>query len=301
VLVPHSHEKSVKRSIRLFMNRFGIDVLQYSNAEWRWSYHVDDYYPVNAIPRWGYGNPPHPKIYEVLDRRRGDIVQLLSRFSQCASVMASVQLDGHPDSTTPYWKNVWFGDFDAAALVGMLVSNAPTRYFEIGSGNSTKFARHAIRHAGLATSITSLDPQPRTQIDALCDKVIRRRLEECDLSLFDVLEPGDILFYDGSHRIFENSDVAAFFLDLMPRLKPGVFIHIHDIFLPWDYPPEWQKRMYSEQYILAAMLLCPQTTFKVLLPSWFACKDPHLSAQVGALLKPFGGTAHGVSFWLEKV
>ena len=120
------------------------------------------------------------------------------------------------------------------------------------------------------------------------------RLEDCDLSLFDQLKAGDILFFDGSHRSFTNSDVTVFFLELMPRLKPGVIVHIHDIFLPSDYPPEWERKMYSEQYILAAMLLCPTQPFKVLLPNFYIECDAELRGQVPPL-----APVTGASFWIE--
>ena len=97
------------------------------------------------------------------------------------------------------------------------------------------FARHAIRTGNLKTTIMSIDPKPRAEIDSLCDRVMRLPLELCDLNLFRELEPGDILFFDGSHRIFANSDVTVFFIEVLPRLKPGVLVHVHDIFLPADY------------------------------------------------------------------
>ena len=201
---------------------------------------------------------------------------------------------------TPFWKNGWFENFDAAALVGLLVSKAPARYLEIGSGNSTKFARYAVERAKLPTSITSIDPRPRAAVDALCDKVIRERLEDCDLSLFEQLDSGDMIFFDGSHRVFTNSDTTVFFLEVLPRIRRGVVIHVHDIFLPWDYLPDWGQRMYSEQYLLAAMILSPEPLFKILLPNFFACTDLELNAQIKLLLEPIGLIAQGWSFWMEK-
>jgi hypothetical protein len=102
----------------------------------------------------------------------------------------------------------------------------------------------------------------------------------------DKIRSGDILFFDGSHRTFTNSDVTVFFLETLPRLPPGVIVHIHDIFLPADYPPEWNKRMFSEQYILAAMLLGKAPAFRTLLPDYFACTDPELVPHVAALVRP---------------
>src|ERR1035437_8168858 len=161
----------IKRTLRRAANAVGIDIHKYSKTEWRWSYHIDDYYSVDPIPRWGHGKPPHPQITTILSQQRSDIAALLHQFSQCSSILRSVELEGSSNSTNPYWKNGWFENFDAAALLGMLISKVPARYVEIGSGNSTKFARHAVEYAHLPTSIISLDPEPRAMINAICDKI----------------------------------------------------------------------------------------------------------------------------------
>ena len=83
-----------------------------------------------------------------------------------------------------------FSSMDAVALYGMSSEFRPQRFVEVGSGYSTKFARRAIHDHSLRTRITSIDPAPRAEIDKLCDCVIRRPLEELDLSVFDELEPG---------------------------------------------------------------------------------------------------------------
>ncbi len=80
-------------------------------------------------------------------------------------------------------------------------------------------------------------------------------LETCDLARFDQLQPGDILFLDCSHRVFMNSDVTVFMIDVLPRLRPGVPVHVHDIVLPWDYPDMFTNWYWSEAYILAAYLI----------------------------------------------
>jgi hypothetical protein len=211
--------------------------------------------------------------------------------------------------SAPYWANSWFSALDAASLVGFLLSRRSAQYFEIGSGHSTKFARYAIDAGGLTTRITSIDPEPRVDIDKLCDRSIRAPLEACDLDLFRHAQPGDIVFYDGSHRVFQNSDTTVFFLEVLPRLAPGVLVHIHDIFLPCDYPAAWAARLYSEQYLLAAMLLGMASTFRVVFPNYFVCMDPDLSLRVRELFHapagpdiPFhytnAGNTPGVSFWI---
>ena len=160
------------------------------------------------------------------------------------------------------------------------------------------------------TSITSIDPMPRIKVDAICNKVVRSTLEDCALDFIESIEPGDILFFDGSHRVFTNSDTTVLFMDILPRLQPGILVHLHDIFLPADYPPVWNDRLYSEQYLLAAMLLCGSPPFRVVLPSYFVCKDGPLSDKVNAIFNdrpgapiPFlyknDANIPGVSFWLE--
>jgi hypothetical protein len=297
----HMIAKAVARSaatnLRRVANAVGFDFRRYS--KWQWSYNVEAYYPVEPSPRWGYGKPCHPQITKIFAKQREEFATLLDGFSQHTELFASIPMHGDPSSKTPNWNNGFFEYLDAASLVSILLSNSPRLYLEIGSGNSTKFARHAIDSAKLETRIISVDPEPRAQINSLCDEIIRQRLEECDLTLFDQLEPGDILFFDGSHRLFTNSDVTVFFLELMPRLKAGTIVHIHDIFLPLDYPPAWSKRMYSEQYMLATMLLCPQPSFKVLLPNCFVCNDADLQSRVESFLVPAGWA--GGSFWIKTV
>ena len=91
------------------------------------------------------------------------------------------------------------------------------------------------------------------EVDGLCDEVIRAPLEECDLAVFSRVRPGDVVFFDGSHRAFTNSDVTTFFLDVLPELPAGVLVHLHDICLPDDYPPYLDDSFYSEQYLLATI------------------------------------------------
>ena len=151
--------------------------------------------------------------------------------------------------------------------------------------------------------MTSIDPQPRNQIDTLCDTVIRKPLEDSDPAIFDALEPGDILFLDSSHRSFQGSDVTVFFLDILPRVRPGVIIHIHDIYLPDDYISGHVSRMWNEQYLLATALLFGGDAFEILFPCWFVHRDPALSARANSALRrgPLEGVnLYGASFWLTK-
>lgn len=236
---------------------------------------------------------------------RARYVEMLERLAAYQSALYDIPLTPELSSaSSPSWINRFMEGLDAIALSCMLLDRKPSRYVEIGSGNSTKFARHAIERAGLATSITSIDPQPRAEIDSLCDRVVRATLEDSDPSLFEELRAGDLLFYDGSHRVFTNSDVTVFFLEVLPRLPAGVLVHIHDIFLPSDYPPEWNARLYSEQYLLAAMLLSREPGFDIILPVNFIQTDPDLAEAALRAFAPLRSRKatmpwQGTSFWIE--
>lgn len=267
-------------------------------------------YAINSRPRHGHGRPPLQRLHEIIDRKRDAYRETLESILLLKEALARIPLR-QPDaiSAEPYWLNGWLPALDAAALYGMLRLHNPRRYFEVGSGNSTKFARRAVSDGALRTTLLSADPQPRAEIDALCDRCLRQPLEELDLALFDELEEGDILFVDCSHRILMNSDDTVFFLELLPRLKPGVLVQVHDIFLPADYPADWADRFYSEQYVLAAYLLAEWWKLETVLPNYFITTDPELSAVLAPLWNdlasqdgtnfPSGFNRGGGSYWLR--
>jgi Methyltransferase domain len=136
----------------------------------------------------------------------------------------------------PYWGQHYFTGVDAAARYSLIRERRPSRYHEVGSGNSTLFAARAILDGGLSTRVVSVDPQPRAGVDAVCDEVIRAPLEQADPRHMAALEPGDVLLVDSSHCALTNSDVVTFFLEVLPALPAGVLVGIHDVFLPDDYP-----------------------------------------------------------------
>jgi hypothetical protein len=253
-------------------------------------------YPGQLNPRWSNNISGHPRLAKLINDNRGEYERLIKVFGPFR-----VAIEGIPDgqsSRDPSWTNSFFTGIDAVALYGILASQRPKRYFEIGSGNSTKLARRAIRDQELPTVILSIDPSPQAQIDELCDTVIRKRLEDTDVETFDQLEAGDVLFFDGSHHAFMSSDVVVFWLEILPRLRPGVLVHIHDIFLPYDYPANWRDRYYSEQYLVAVALLARQRSLEIFFPAYFVDRDPSLSRL---LQEQCGRRAEGSSgsFWVR--
>ncbi|MGC5013369.1 class I SAM-dependent methyltransferase [Streptosporangium sp. DT93] len=258
-------------------------------------------HPVHPEPRFGYGRPDHPQIAALLERGRDRYADRLTGFLSLEEHLAAIPVRDRPDGTVPYWDNGWLPPLDALALYGTLARTAPRRYVEIGSGNSTKFARRAIGDHGLRTHVTSIDPAPRANVDALCDTVVRRPLEHVDPRFFADLQDGDVVFLDGSHRVFMGSDVTVFFLEILPLLRPGVLVQLHDILLPRDYPPEWRWRHYSEQYLLAAFLLADPGRFDVELPNAFVDGDERLRGLVEPLWRRLSLTESYLpaSFWMR--
>lgn len=169
------------------------------------------------------------------------------------------------------------------SLYGYLRLRAPARYVEIGSGYSTCFAARARRDGGLATEITSIDPEPRLGIDELCDRVVRQPLEEVDLDLFAELEQGDVVLFDSSHRVFMNSDAVAFHLDVLPALPAGVLVGVHDVYWPADYPPHLAQAYLSEQYLVGMLLLGDAAWARPVLACAYAAEHPELVAPLAAL------------------
>ena len=262
---------------------------------------LDD--PVTLQPRWGYGKPPHPELYGIINKNRDIYKNYLVQFLEYKDFLTRIPMAKTSDgSTIPAWINGMLPALDAAALYSFLSLNNPKRYFEIGSGNSTKFAKQAIKDHGLRTKITSFDPHPRADIDPICDDAVRQPVEGVDIAVFEELEAGDILFVDNSHRVFMNSDATVVFLDILPRLKEGVYVEFHDILLPFDYDPQLAGRYYSEQYLLAAYLLAEGNKFDILLPNKFITSDPELNNVMLPLWespKMKGADAQGSSFWIK--
>lgn len=276
--------------------------LPFSSEEGEHHFKMLDY-DYTATIRHGSGRPSHPQLAAILDAGRAEYETFLDGLAEIQADFATIPLQGSYGDREPFWLNNWFPSLDGIALTGMLRRHRPATFLEIGSGTSTKFARRAVRAYDLPTRIVSIDPQPRAEVDHLCDEVIRQPLEACDLSLFEALEPGDILFLDSSHRSFQGSDVTVFFTEILPRVKPGVILHVHDIYLPDDYLSVHLALLWNEQYLLATALLFGGKTFEVLFPCWYAIQDPALRARAREAIC-HGALADldlsGASFWMRK-
>lgn len=260
-------------------------------------------YKVDLSPRWGHGKPPHRLLFDIISANRALYKEHLERALLYKEKFQEIKKAGEEqDPVKPSWNNGYLPGLDIIGIYTLLSEKKPARYLEVGSGNSTKVAYKAKIDHRLQMQIISIDPQPRAEIDDLSDQVIRQPFEAVDIEIVNQLQAGDVLFIDNSHRILPNSDSMVFFLEVLPLLKKGVVVHIHDIYLPYDYPQFMCDRFYSEQYGLAAFLLANPEKYKVILPNYFISEDKELSEFMAPIWEHpnlQGVERHGGSFWLQ--
>ena len=168
-----------------------------------------------------------------------------------------------------YLDNGAFGGTDALVLYCMLRHLQPRRVLEVGGGLSTRLAAQAALANG-STELVCVDPFPDPVLqDGFpgLTTLISSRVENLSLDLFLDLEENDVLFIDSSHVARIGSDVTFLFLEVLPRLQPGVVVQVHDVFLPFEYRRDWVEdvfRFWNEQYLLQAFLAF-NSAFRVLV------------------------------------
>ena len=209
----------------------------------------------------------------------------------------------------PYLDNHYFGVFDAAILSAIMQSFRPAKLVEIGSGISTRYIKLFKDEFALTTEIICIDPYPRAEIKGVADVMIQLPLEDAvENSLFS-LQSGDILFMDGSHYVFQGNDTLTFFFKILPSLPTGVIIHIHDIYLPFDYAQNVTQQLWTEQYILVSMLLSGLKDYEILYPAYYMSQTNDVIinelAEANRILKnkDFKLSINhkaGFSFWMRK-
>jgi predicted O-methyltransferase YrrM len=218
-----------------------------------------------------------------------------------------------------YWGNMVFPPIDALSYYTMIRSLKPKTIVEVGSGYSTIIAERAAEKNGF-TRVIAIEPYPfefynkhlKGGMKGL-NYLIEKPIQDVDVEIFDNLEAGDILFIDSSHVSKLGSDVNFLFFKVIPRLKPGVVIHFHDIALPFDYPKEFvreQKRFWNENYMLASFLLSNDEFVVRFGAVYFlsvyrkeCCAElaDFLAIALGGDPEYWEKHVSGSSFWVERV
>jgi predicted O-methyltransferase YrrM len=222
---------------------------------------VHFYYPIPDTRRLGENTWTRKYPPTGLDLGLSRQLDLLREFEVYRSEYDAFPIDRVPQRF--YVNNRRFESVDAEVFYCMIRHLKPRRIYEIGSGFSTLLASQAISANEAAGAppceIVAIEPYPSYDLLALPGvRILRTAVEEIALEEFDKLEANDILFIDSSHTIRTGGDVVREYLEILPRLKPGVLVHCHDIFLPADYPRRFvieARAFWDEQYLVHAFLL----------------------------------------------
>jgi hypothetical protein len=248
-------------------------------------------------------NAPHQAIQQLIERDSAIIeANLQSTVKYKEAILAINKINNESNEQMPTWNNGFLPGLDIIMLYSIIAQNQPKNYVEIGSGNSTKVVRSCIKTENLSTKITSIDPYPRKNIDNIVDVSIRKPVQNVDVAIFKNLQKGDVVFFDGTHTLYPNSDVQWFFLEVLPVLPVGVIVQIHDIYLPYDYPSFMLERYYNEQYILATALINAPLKYEIVAPNFAIFKNDKWQNLLNPLwqserLKDV--ERHGGSFWFK--
>lgn len=207
---------------------------------------------------------------DALDEAMEDLTAIATRyantFSRIASRPRSETVEDFRFGKAPY------STVEAETLYGLIRSRRPGKVVEIGCGHTTFLIAEAIRDEdGYAPDYTCIEPYrpdylktPPTEVSRFIDQP----LQDVPLETFQDLEAGDILFIDSSHVVAYGSDTVHELTTILPVLKPGVLVHIHDIFLPYEYPTKWLKEsrfFWAEQYMLST-LMRDNPRYRILFP-----------------------------------
>jgi hypothetical protein len=209
-----------------------------------------------------------------------------------------------PEGAVEYcWDNHFWNSSDALVQYGILRGLKPGKVTEVGCGWSSLLMQRALEKNEIPCDVIQIEPYPNREIfKQLPAAWIHNEciLQRAPMSAFERLQAGDICFYDGSHCAKTASDVNWFFFEILPRLAPGVVIHIHDIFLPEPYPDPWifeRGQTWNEQYILQAFLM-HNHNYEIIMGNRYLWKQK--AAFLDELYKGIQ-PSYGCSFWMKKI
>ncbi len=238
----------IKKLTYSVLDRFDITVLRHH------------YYSPVVFPRDIQEPLDAPRRLPGLDFNIAGQLELVRKFNYGEELVA-IPLE-KCDTDSAAYHNHAFESGDAEMLYNMIRHFKPRRVVEIGCGQSTLFAllaenRNRQDDPAHACHHICVEPYEQPWLEKMGVELIRERIEKLDISIVEALEENDILFIDSSHVLRPQGDVVCEYLLLLGLLRPGVIVHVHDIFTPRDYPPEWvlkDRRLWNEQYILEAFL-----------------------------------------------
>lgn len=261
----------------------------------------------STMPRWRRPSALAGVSFD-LEQMKRDLASLLSQYlEEFSRIPPYEQL-----------RRIGYGPgytaLDALTLFMMIRHLRPARYVEIGSGLSTYYCSLAAARnlsEGSRTVITCIEPNPYDKLYEIAGiEVMPQQVQDVDLSLFQTLQPGDVLFIDSSHVLRIDGDVAYLYLEVLPRLSPGVSIHIHDVPFPYNipYPPElwvfgqpwpmlWNEAMFVQAF------LCGNRDFTITMstPLIRYFDEPFLKERIPFYETVADNANTFSSLWLKKM
>lgn len=267
------------------------------------------YEPVPELRSLGDSRFRHESDLMGVDMRDAEQLALLERLAEYKLEYAAFPPDPPGDHPLGFYvQNGQFGRVDPDVHHSLIRLLKPRRIIEIGAGYSTLVAAGAIRQnrsedPAYSCELISIDPQPAPFLSGVPEitRLLSQKVQDLPLDAVDELDAGDMLFIDSSHVLKIGSDVQYEFLELVPRVRDGVWIHVHDIFLPMEYPRplvmEWH-RFWNEQYLLQAFLAFNESFAVRWSSSWMARR--HESAVRAAFPSYDLRGMTPSSFWMER-
>lgn len=238
-----------------------------------------------------------------------DISKMRSFLGKMTFADELVRIPDHSNDATQFsYKKGMFGPGDAEIFYGIIRHLRPARIIEVGAGSSTLVARLAIRKnqeedPSYSCKHVCIEPFENPWLESLGIEIIREKVERVPVSFFRELNENDILFIDSSHTVRPQGDVLFEVFRIYGALNSGVYVHVHDIFTPRDYPADWvlkDRRLWHEQYVLEAYL-CFNEQFEIVCAlNWLWKSHPDLLRDACPVLTARIPNDPG-SFWMRRV
>jgi len=257
----------------------------------RWGYHIRPIHYYEPLPDFRSITKEQitqRRTYPGIDFRWEQQLALVNELAEYRDELRELEFD---------FTNGYFGGFDAAVYYALIRHLQPNRVIEIGGGYSTQIAAKALAANGKG-KLVCIEPYPE-RLNGSDVELIQKRVEEMSVDFFSSLEANDILFIDSSHTVKFRSDVCFEFLEILPHLALDVWVHVHDIFFPHDYPAEWlinRRLALNEQYLLEAFLSFNKTFAPQLANHWLCLEHNEAAARVWPNVD-----TRASSFWMKRV
>ena len=248
-----------------------------------------------------------------IDFREGAQEALLAELGRAFGGECRWPLDATEDPAAFFVNNQSFSYGCAASTHGVIRRFRPAIVVEVGSGHSSRVIAGALHRnraeCGQAGRHVVIDPYPDSALGGPAfpeTEVITKRVELLDPSFFEVLNRGDILFIDSGHSVRIGGDVNYLFLEVLPKLAPGVVVHVHDISMPYEYPKAYAtsktfRQFWTEQYLLQAFL-CFNKEYQILLAmNWLMVDRTSLFRAAFPNYDPALHAFISSSFWMQRV